>query len=409
MEIKSEFLRELQGKVNCQKNILDIVKCALDLENNLNEEVQNYIKENVNRTNIIDFYEMLIYTGGLGEFYTPKCLSDLVNKLTGDVQGIDVYEPTIGSGNLVTKFYENNNIYGQEFNEDTYEITKLLLPNATLEQGDTLSNDKFEDKKFDLIISNPPYGGSGWTPFEHEKFQPAPVNKKEIESAFIQHNIWHLNDNGKAIMILPHGCLFRGNKEGKMREYILSNNWLECIIGVPSNLFSNTGIPVQIMIFNKAKTTEDILFIDASKEFTKVKKLNVLDPEHIDKIVNCYLDKTTIDKFSRMVTIEEIKDNDYNLNIPRYVDTFEEEEPIDIDLVHEKISKLNKDIFLMELQVAAQLNDLFEEEKESNEKTFKDKVKTRMGIDIQEVVSETEVKVNDEVVNFEQLMIDLGV
>jgi type I restriction enzyme M protein len=161
------------------------------------------------------------------------------------------------------------------------------------------------------------------------------------------------------------------------------------------------------MIFNKAKTTEDILFIDASKEFTKVKKLNVLDPEHIDKIVNCYLEKTTIDKFSRMVTIEEIKDNDYNLNIPRYVDTFEEEEPIDIDLVHENIDRLTREIWLTELQIAGMMKDMFPED-ERSEKSFVKKCILKLNVDV-EVVDEKHVLFNDEKVEFGQLLLDLGV
>ena len=405
--ITSEFLRELQTKVNCQKYILDIVNQALGNETELNEDVKLLIKNNLNRDNIIEFYELLIYSGGLGEFYTPKCLADLVYNLIGDVKEKTIYEPTIGSGNLINKFYKYNTIYGQEFNEDTYEITKLLLPNAVLEQGDTLSNDKFEDERFDIIISNPPYGGNGWTPFEHEKFKPEPVAKSQIESAFIQHNLYHLNDNGRCVMILPHGCLFRGNKELKLRKYFIQENWLECVIGTPSNLFSNTGIPVQIMIFNKAKTTSDILFIDASKDFTKVKKLNYLEEDHIKKIVDCYLNKTTIDKFSKMVTIEEIEDNEYNLNIPRYVDTFEEEEPIDIDEVHEKIERLNREIWMHELEIAGMLKEMFPGDKQS-ERAFVKKAKLRLNVDL-EVVDAKHVLFNDEKVEFGQLLLDLGV
>lgn len=339
--ITNEFVREIHEKINVKKYILEIVKLVVKNEKNdaINLEVEGLILENLNPGNIIDFYEILIYAGDLGEFYTPKCIADLIFQIVGNVENLEIYEPTIGSGNLINKFYAKNEIYGQEFNAESAEITKLILPNAKIETGDTLSNDKFEEKKFDLIISNPPYGGSGWIPFEHEKFKPEPMNKKEIESAFIQHNAWKLSNVGKCLMVLPLGVLFRSGKEKKMREYLVNENLIDGVIVLPPNLFSNTGIPVILLILNKNKKDDNILFVNAEKEFLKNKKINLMEEKNINKIVDIFKNRKEIEKFSKLVDKNEIIDNDYNLNINRYVDTFEEEEPIDIDAIFEEVKK----------------------------------------------------------------------
>ena len=221
------------------------------------------------------------------------------------------------------------------------------------------------ENKFITVVANPPYS-TEWSPHtellkyddrfkDYGKLAPA----KKADFAFVQHMIYHLDDNGTMAVVLPHGVLFRGAAEGVIRQYLIKEkNYLDAIIGLPSNLFFGTSIPTSILVFKKCREDDDnVLFIDASQSFEKGKNQNLLTDEDVDKIVTTYRNRETIDKFSYVASLDEIKDNDYNLNIPRYVDTFEEEEPIDLNQVQQDLKDIDKDI----AEVEAEINDYLKE------------------------------------------------
>ena len=230
---------------------------------------------------------------------------------------------------------------------------------------DTLINPSpdHSDMRFEAIVANPPFSAK-WNPdaiISDERFSPygkmAPKSKADF--AFVQHMIYQLDDNGTMACVLPHGVLFRGAAEGHIRKYLIEDkNQLDAVIGLPANIFYGTGIPTCILVLKKNRTStplnDRILFIDASNEFEKVKTQNVLLPEHIDKIISTYrtychaepgeASQATIDKYSYVATLDEVRENDYNLNIPRYVDTFEEEEPVDLQAVSQQLKQLEQEI-----------------------------------------------------------------
>ena len=217
------------------------------------------------------------------------------------------------------------------------------------------------------MVANPPFSAewSAAAKFNNDdRFSKAGVlaPKSKADCAFILHMVYHLNDGGTMACVAPHGVLFRGASEGKIREYLIEKkNYIDAIIGLPANIFYGTSIPTCILVMKKCrKEDENILFIDASKEFEKVKTQNKLRPEHIKKIVDTYRERKEIEKYSHSATLQEVRDNDYNLNIPRYVDTFEEEEPIDIHAVMSEIKDLEAkraeldkeiDVYLKELGI----------------------------------------------------------
>lgn len=233
--------------------------------------------------------------------------------------------------------------------------------------GDTINNPKLLEgdglMKFDIVVANPPFSLDKWG-FEkaeadrHKRFLRGIPPRTKGDYAFILHMIETLLPTGRAGVIVPHGVLFRGSKEGTIRKQLIEENLLEAVIGLPSNLFFGTGIPAAILIFNKAKTTEDTLFIDASKEFEDGKKQNKLLLTHIDKIVSTYRNWKELDKYSHIAKKAEIIENDYNLNIPRYVDTFEEEEPIDIQATQQEIEQLEKELVDVRKEMDGYLKEL---------------------------------------------------
>ncbi len=317
-----------------------------------------------------DAYEYLIgqFAAGAGqkagEFYTPQAVSSILAKIvtTGKHRLKSVYDPTCGSGSLLLRVAkevdEVAHFYGQEQNRTTYNLARMnmILHDVSyhdfdIKHEDTLERPKHLDLKFEAIVANPPFSAQ-WSAnplmMNDERFSQygrlAPKTKADF--AFIQHMVHQLDDNGIMACIAPHGVLFRGAAEGHIRKYLIEDrNYVDAIIGLPANVFYGTSIPTCILVLKKCRENpDDILFIDGSKEFEKVKNQNVLRGEHIEKIANTYRDRTAIDKFSALATLEAVKANDYNLNIPRYVNTFEEAESIDINAVALELQALDKAI-----------------------------------------------------------------
>ncbi|MVX67225.1 type I restriction-modification system subunit M [Clostridium chromiireducens] len=314
-----------------------------------------------------DAYEYLIGQFAMesgkkaGEFYTPHQVSEVMAQIVAKSSEIkSIYDPTVGSGSLlltVKKHLDKDAqrdlaYYGQEKNTATYNLTRMNLllhgvrpEKMTVKNGDTLSNDWPEDPEqpnegvqFDAVVMNPPYSASNWNKAELKVSDPRfevagalpPDSKGDF--AFLLHGLYHLGTNGTMAIVLPHGVLFRGSSEGEIRRRLLDKNYIDTIIGLPSNLFTNTGIPVVIIILKKnRKIDAPVLIIDASNSFIKVGKQNVLQEKDIAKIVDVYMEKKEIPGYSHLATREEIKENDYNMNIPRYVEAIDTEISHDVD------------------------------------------------------------------------------
>jgi len=312
-----------------------------------------------------------------GEFYTPQQVSRILAKLVtiNKSKLQNVYDPTCGSGSLLLRVGKETKVssyYGQEFNSTTYNLARMnmLLHGVSfkhfdIKNADTLENPKHKDKKFDAIVANPPYSAQ-WSAdnkfIEDERFSAygklAPKSKADF--AFIQHMIFQLSDNGTMAVVLPHGVLFRGASEGTIREYLIKEkNYLDAVIGLPANIFYGTSIPTCILVFKKCRENEDnILFIDASKEFEAGKNQNRLRDEDVDKIIETYKNREEIEKYSHIASLQEVEENEYNLNIPRYVDTFEEEEEIDIKQVQQDLKEIDKQIEEVDKELNVYLKEL---------------------------------------------------
>ena len=330
-----------------------------------------------------DAYEYMIsqFAAGAGkkagEFYTPQEVSRILAEIVtlGHGRLRNVYDPTCGSGSLLIRAANIGNaveIFGQEKNPTTYNLARMNMllhgikfSNFKIENGDTLEADAFGDKQFDAVVANPPFSAE-WSAADKfnndDRFSKAGrlAPRKTADYAFILHMIYHLNDGGTMACVAPHGVLFRGNAEGTIRRFLIENkNYIDAVIGLPANIFYGTSIPTCIIVMKKCRKEDDnILFIDASKEFEKVKTQNKLREEHIRKIVETYRDRKEIEKYSHCATLQEIADNDYNLNIPRYVDTFEEEEPIDIKAVMTEIKELEAKRADLDKEIEGYLREL---------------------------------------------------
>jgi type I restriction enzyme M protein len=380
IDFNSSNLGDVKDKNTRLKNLLtDFV--ALDLS-----------PSHLEREDVIgNAYEYLIanFAGDAGkkagEFFTPSEVSTLLAKLTKSKSGARICDPTCGSGSLLIKAGRevgNNNfsLYGQEANGSTWALAVMNMflhgfDNATIRWGDTIRNPKLKEgdqlMKFDTVVANPPFSLDKWgadiaVGDSYNRFWRGVPSKSKGDWAFISHMIETLNETGKAGVVVPHGVLFRGSSEGKIRQQTIDENILEAVIGLPSNLFFGTGIPAAILVFNKGKAKNtDVLFIDASKHFESGKNQNKLRDLDINKIVATYEDfnsgklKSGVaeDKYSYVATLEQIIENDYNLNIPRYVDTFEEEAAIDIKAVQVEIKRLETEL----LEVQQQMNKYLEE------------------------------------------------
>ncbi len=318
-----------------------------------------------------------------GEFYTPHEVSQLLAKLVNPQEGNRICDPTCGSGSLlttvaeeiITKDGKSSNdfaLYGQESNGDTWALSKMNMflhgmDSAHIEWGDTINDPKLLEAdslmKFDIVVANPPFSLDRWGADEAEtdrfkRFLRGVPPKSKGDYAFILHMIETTLPTGRVGVIIPHGVLFRGSSEGKIRKQLIDENLLEAVVGLPSNLFYGTGIPAAILIFNKAKKNTNVLFIDASKEYLDGKNQNKLREQDIEKIVNTYKAYETTDKYSFKANLSDIIENEYNLNIPRYVDTFEEEEPIDIAQTQVEIDNLEKELADVRKEMAGYLKEL---------------------------------------------------
>jgi len=330
-----------------------------------------------------DSYEYLIahFASGAGkkggEFFTPSEVSTLLAKLVQAKEGDRIYDPTCGSGSLLIKASQevgskNFAIYGQEKNGQTQALCRMNMylheiNDAKIEWGDTIRNPLHIEEnrlmKFDVVVANPPFSLDKWGAdfAEHDSFKRfgdysiPPASKGDY--AFVIHMIKSLNENGRMGVVLPHGVLFRGASEGRIREKLITENLLDAIIGLPANLFFGTSIPACILVFKKNRVTNDILFIDASREFDKGKNQNNLNDTHIAKILETYQARKEVEKYAHIATLEEIQENDYNLNIPRYVDTFEEEVKVDIEATKKNIETIEQEL----LHVKTKMNSFLKE------------------------------------------------
>ncbi len=308
-----------------------------------------------------------------GEFYTPAGVSTLIAKLTKSPPRARICDPTCGSGSLLIKAArevgsDNFSLYGQESNGSTWALAVMNMflhgiDTATIRWGDTIRNPKLKEgdqlMKFDTVVANPPFSLDKWgadfaANDPYNRFWRGIPPKSKGDWAFVTHMIETTYEGrGKVGVVVPHGVLFRGAAEGKIRRKVIEENLVEAVIGLPANLFYGTGIPAAILIFNKGKgDNTNVLFIDASREYESGKNQNFLREQDIEHIVQTYrkfnrgeLGPGVVEeKYAYVATFEEIKENEFNLNIPRYVDTFEEEPEIDIAEVQKEIEQLEREL-----------------------------------------------------------------
>lgn len=337
-----------------------------------------------------DAYEYLIgqFAAGsgkkAGEFYTPQAVSTMITRIVTQgkesKQGFSIYDPCMGSGSLLlqARNYLDEDcrktiqFFGQERSHTTFNLARMnmILHHVPFNyqffrNADTLGSDwpTEEPTNYDSVVMNPPYS-QAWTAesgfLSDPRFAPyeklAPKSKADF--AFLLHGFYHLKNEGTMGIVLPHGVLFRGAGEGTIRKHLLENGSIYAVIGLPANIFFSTSIPTCIVILKKNRESRDVLFIDASKEFRAGKAQNFMDSEHIEKILEAYKQRKDIEKFAHVASFEEIKENDFNLNIPRYVDTFEEEEPVDIPAVQAKLKQHREEAEALDNELAVYFNEL---------------------------------------------------
>ncbi|MBX2916765.1 MAG: type I restriction-modification system subunit M [Cyclobacteriaceae bacterium] len=326
-----------------------------------------------------------------GEFYTPAQVSKLLAKLIDPQPGDRIIDPTCGSGSLLIKTSKevgtnNFSLYGQEINGSTWALARMNMflheiDNADIQWGDTLNNPKLLEGdnllKGNKVVANPPFSLDKWgaenaLTDQFKRFHRGVPPQSKGDYAFISHMIESTyEDTGKVGVILPHGVLFRSSSEGKIRQQLIEENLLEAVVGLPSNLFFGTGIPAVILIFNRAKgKNKDVLFIDASQGYEAGKNQNRLRDSDIDKIVATYkayqkakpltteVGEVIEERYAYRATLKELEENEYNLNIPRYVDTFEEEEPVDITATQQNIRVLKSELTAVEQKMEGYLKEL---------------------------------------------------
>lgn len=335
-----------------------------------------------------DAYEYLIaqFAAGAGkkagEFYTPQAVSKIISEIVSigqeDLVPFHIYDAAMGSCSLMLNIRQFLNhpekvfFHGQELNTTTYNLARmnLILHGVEREQmrlnnGDTLNADWPRDEPFvfNAVVMNPPYSAK-WS--AADKFLSDPrferygklAPKSKADFAFLLHGYYHLKDSGTMGIVLPHGVLFRGAAEGAIRKVLLEMGAIDAVIGLPANIFYGTSIPTTVLILKKNRANRDVLFIDASNDFGKQKNQNVLRPDDIQKIVDVYKKRENVEKYAHLADFDQIVANDYNLNIPRYVDTFEEEELIDIVALSHEMTDLNLQIKQNETEFLALIDEL---------------------------------------------------
>lgn len=343
-----------------------------------------------NRDVIGDCYEYLIerFAAGAGkkagEFYTPKEVSILLAKLVEPKPGDKICDPACGSGSLLIRTAKeiveadgtpsrNFSLFGQESNGSTWALSRMNMflhemDSARIEWCDTITNPRLvEDDqlmKFNVVVANPPFSLDKWgsetaDSDQYKRFWRGIPPKSKGDFAFITHMIeTALAGEGRIGVIVPHGVLFRGGSEGLIRQKLVDENLLDVVVGLPAGLFFGTGIPAAILVFRKDKKKRNVMFIDASREFVDAKTRSYLGEDHIAKIVKTYKKRKNVDKYAHVADFAEIEENDFNLNIPRYVDTFEEEEEIDVRAVQKKIDGLEKELAAVQKEIAGYLKEL---------------------------------------------------
>ncbi|GAB3995144.1 type I restriction-modification system subunit M [Spirosoma daeguense] len=365
------------GRTEAAKNSL-IVKVLEHLN------VIDFQLENIEADVLGDAYEYLIgqFASGAGkkagEFYTPQQVSKILAKLvtSGKTKLKSVYDPTCGSGSLLLRVAkevkEVSSFYGQELNRTTYNLARMNMilhdvhyRNFDIRQDDTLEHPQHLDKRFEAIVANPPFSAQ-WSAnplhISDDRFSQygklAPASKADF--AFVQHMVHHLAENGTMAVVVAHGVLFRGGAEGHIRQHLIEDkNYLDAVIGLPANIFYGTSIPTAILVFKKCRENpNNVLFIDASAYYERGKNQNSLRESDIDKIVDTYRERRVEEKFSYLASLDTIRQNDYNLNIPRYVDTFAAEDDIDLEATAEQLMALQTDILAIDATIADYCKEL---------------------------------------------------
>ncbi|RLC23263.1 MAG: type I restriction-modification system subunit M [Deltaproteobacteria bacterium] len=344
--------------------------------------------ESIGHMDIIgDVYEYLIEkfaaTAGkkAGEFYTPAEVSETLARLVAPKPGDRICDPACGSGSLLIRTAkqvgsDDYSIYGQEMNGSTWALCKMNMflhdiDSAHIEWEDTIRQPLFVENgalmKFDVVIANPPFSLDKWgqeiaSEDRYGRFYRGIPPKSKGDWAFVCHMLaTAVEGKGRVGVVVPHGVLFRGGQEGKIREAVIRENLLDAVIGLPANLFFGTGIPATLIIFDKARKHNGkgkVLFIDASREFENATNQNKLRIQDIEKIVDTFRKKKTIEKYSNLATYKGIEENEFNLNIPRYVDTFEEEEEIDIPAVQKEIKQIESELAETQAKMNGYLKEL---------------------------------------------------
>ena len=320
-----------------------------------------------------------------GEFYTPSPVTKIIAKLASPKPGNRIHDPACGSGGLLIQTAQEINdknfaLYGQEVNGSTWALCRMNMflhrhNSARIEWGDTLNNPLLTENnalmKFECVVSNPPFSLDKWGAEnaendQYNRYWRGIPPKSKADWAFITHMIESaITKEGRVSVVVPHGVLFRGAAEGRIRRSIIEENLLDAVIGLPGNLFPSTSIPVAILTFDRAREKggkrakcKDILFIDASRDYIAGTNQNTLGKTQIDKIVQTHKARQAVEKYAALASLDDIRENDYNLNIPRYVDTFEEEETVDIDAVQREIEELEEQLAAVRKEMAAKLAQL---------------------------------------------------
>ncbi|MDY0095346.1 MAG: type I restriction-modification system subunit M [Candidatus Vecturithrix sp.] len=325
-----------------------------------------------------------------GEFFTPSMVSELMARLVNPQENDRIYDPTCGSGSLLIRAFKKvpnkkAQIYGQERNAQTHSLCRMNMflhgiDDAKIEWGDTLSNPLHleHDKlmKFQVVVANPPFSLDKWAMGfasqsddkftmeaaldPHNRFEWGVPPRSKGDFAFVQHMLYSLDEGGRMAIVLPHGVLFRGAAEGKIRRQIVEMNLLDAVVGLPENLFYGTGIPAAILVCRKNRKRQEVLFIDASgaEHYRKEKTQNVLTEEGLQRITAAYQNYAVIDGFACLATKAEIQENDFNLNIPRYVDTFQEEAPVDMEAVKQHIYRIEAELRQVKEKMGSYLTEL---------------------------------------------------